>query len=893
MATDRSSPAAPPAPLTGVDRQAARGRLKIFFGMAAGVGKTYAMLEDAQVRRAEGVDVVVAWLDTHGRAETASLLEGLQLIPRRQHAYRDTLIEEMDLEAVLARKPALAIVDELAHTNAPGALHARRYQDVVHLLEAGIDVYTTLNVQHVESRSDTVRQITGVAVRETVPDSVLDLADAIELIDLAPDELRKRLAEGKVHLPERPSVAAEGFFRVGNLTALREMALRLTAERVDHQLRDYMRVKRIAGPWKSGERLLVAIDARPLSERLVRWTRRMAYNLEAPWLAVTVETTDSLTPDARAQLTRTLDLARSLGAEVLTVPGDDVVETLLRVGQQRNVTQIVVGKSERPLWRDMLRGGSVAHRLARASGDIDVSLVSGDDEARPRRAVRLPERHSGWRPYVGAAAVVAAATAVNLLLQPFISYEAVALLLLLVVIVLPLYVGRGPVLLAATLSALLWDLLFIPPRFTFLINKLEDVLLLVLYFVIALVAGSLTTRLRSQQQMLQRREERTRALYSLVREFAPLETIDAVVKTAVAHLGAAFDADVAIVLASDPDRLADAAHPASTFELNDKEFEAAVWSFSRQREAGRSTDTLPAVSGTYRPLRAPGSVVGVAGLRLRGDRAVTAEQEPFLEALLAQVALAIEHEQLSQAQERAVLLTESERLYKTLLNSVSHELRTPIAAITGASSTLRVLPDEQVEARTALASEIQLAAERLNRLVENLLDMSRLESGMLRLRLEWCDVADLIAVTVQRARPLLERQAFSVDVAPGLPLVQMDYVLVEQVLINLLHNAAVYTPAGTHVQLSARQEGAWLALIVADRGPGLPADALERIFDKFYRVPGAAAGGTGLGLSIARGIVEAHGGTLVAENQPEGGACFTLRLPMTPPPPLPVEVNDV
>lgn len=894
MTKARSGLAAPPTPTGGVDTQVLRGKLKVFFGMAVGVGKSYAMLEDAQARRAEGIDVVVAWLDTHGRAETAHLLEGLEVIPRRQHAYRDTLLEEMDLEAVLARKPALAIVDELAHTNAPGSLHARRYQDVVHLLEAGIDVYTTLNVQHVESRSDTVRQITGMAVSETVPDSVLDLADAIELIDIAPEELRKRLAEGKVYFPDRQSLAARGFFRVGNLTALREMALRLTAERVDHQLRDYMRVKRIAGPWKSGERLLVAINANPLSARLVRWTRRMAYNLEAPWLAVTVETTESLTPEARAQLTRTLELARSLGAEVLTVPGEDVVETLLRVSQQRNVTQIVVGKSERPLWRDMLRGGSVAHRLSRASGDIDVSLVSGDDEARPRRAVRLPERHSGWRPYVGAAAVVAAATAVNLLLQPFISYEAVALLMLLVVIVLPLYFGRGPVLLAATLSALLWDLLFIPPRFTFLINKLEDVLLLVLYFVIALVAGSLTTRLRSQQQMLQRREERTRALYSLVREFAPLETIDAVIKTAVAHLGAAFDADVAIVLASVPDRLADAAHPASTFELNDREFEAAAWSFSRQREAGRSTDTLPAVLGTYRPLRAPGSVVGVAGLRLRGERAVvTAEQEPFLEALLAQVALAIEHEQLSQAQERAVLLTESERLYKTLLNSVSHELRTPIAAITGASSTLRVLPDEQVEARTALASEIQLAAERLNRLVENLLDMSRLESGMLRLRLEWCDVADLIGVTVQRARPLLERQEFVVDIAPGLPLVQMDYVLIEQVLINLLHNAAVYTPAGTRVQLIARQDDAWLALIVADRGPGLPADALERIFDKFYRVPGAAAGGTGLGLSIARGIVEAHGGTLVAENQPEGGARFTLRLPMTPPPPLPAEVNDV
>lgn len=870
-----------------------RGKLKVFFGMAAGVGKTYAMLEDARARRAEGVDVVVAWADTHDRPEAARLLEGLPRVSTARALDDGTVVGALDLEAILARGPALVLVDDLSHTNAPGALHERRYQDVLHLLEAGIDVYTTLNVQQIESRADTVRQITGLTVRETVPDSVLDAADAIELVDLAPEELRRRLADGKVTWPATASVPAESFFRVGNLTALREMALRLTAERVDHQLRDYMQVKRIAGPWKSGERLLVAISASPISERLVRWTRRMAYTLDASWLAVTVQTTSPASTEARAQLAQTLELARSLGAEVLTVSGDDVVETLLQVGQQRNVTQIVVGKPGRAPWRDWLRGGSVVDRLMRASGDIDVYVVSGDDSARRRRTVRLPERHSGWRPYLGAAAAVAAATGINLLLQPVISYEAVALLLLLVVIVLPLYFGRGPVLLAATLSALLWDLLFIPPRFTFLINKLEDVLLLVLYFVIALVAGTLTTRLKSQQRLLQRREERTHALYALVREFAQVETIDAVIRTAVAHLGAAFDADVAILLAADPEHLAAAAHPASTLVLDDKEREAAAWTFARQRAAGRATDTLPAAAGTYRPLRAPGSVVGVAGLRFRNGQAVTAELEAFLEALLAQVALAIEHEQLGQAQERAVLLAESERLYKTLLNSVSHELRTPLAAITGAAGTLQALPDEHKEARSALAGEIQLAVERLNRLVENLLDMSRLESGMLRLRLEWCDVADLVAVTVKRARPFLERHDLSVGVEPGLTLVHMDYVLIEQVLINLLHNAAVYTPPDTSVELRAHRDGESLAISVMDRGPGLPTDALERIFDKFYRVPGAAAGGTGLGLSIARGIVEAHGGTLVAENRAGGGACFTLRLPMTPPPPLPVEVNDV
>ncbi|MBL8093605.1 MAG: sensor histidine kinase KdpD [Anaerolineales bacterium] len=887
----RPDPDALLAAVTKLEHSATRGKLKIFFGMAAGVGKTFAMLQEAQARRAEGVDVVIGYVETHGRADTAALLSGLPIVPRRAYAYRDTVLEELDLEAVLARRPRLVLVDELAHTNAPGALHAKRFQDVLDLLEAGIDVYTTVNVQHVESRSDTVRQITGVTVHETVPDSVLDAADSIELIDLAPDELRKRLAEGKVYVLERAGVAAASFFRIGNLTALREMALRLTAERVDHQLRDYMELKRIAGPWKSGERLVVAISASPLSERLVRWTRRMAYNLEAPWLAVHVETTSTTSSAAQAQLTRNLELARSLGAEVLTVSGDDVVATLLHVGQQRNVTQIVVGKPERPAWREWLRGGSVVNRLIRTSGDIDVYVISGDPDSSSPRGQSWPTPQSSARQYLGAVAVVMAATLVNLALLPFISYEAVALLLLLVVLVLPLYFGRGPVVVAAALSAISWNFLFIPPRFTFLISRLEDLLLFILYFVVALVGGSLTTRLKAQQVLLQRREERTRALYALVREFAQLETIDAVVKAAVAHLGAAFDADVAIVLATGPDRLADRAHPASSFALDEKELGAAAWAFSRQRAAGRSTDTLPAAIGTYHPLRAPGALVGVAGIRPRNGRTLTSDQEPFLEALLAQVALAIEHERLGEAQERAVLLTESERLYKTLLNSVSHELRTPIAAITGAASTLRALPDDQADARLALAGEIQVAAERLNRLVENLLDMSRLESGMLRLRLEWCDVSDLVSVTVQRVRPLLERHDLVVDVAPSLPLVQMDFVLIEQVLVNLLHNAAVYTPPGTRVRLQAVQDGNRLNLIVADRGPGLSPESLDRIFDKFYRAPGAAAGGTGLGLSIARGIVEAHGGTLSAENRANGGARFLLQLPLTPPPPLPAEAS--
>ncbi len=890
---NRPNPDALLAAVKKAEAQTGRGRLKVFFGMAAGVGKTYAMLQDAHERLREGVDVVVAYVETHGRAETAELLDDLPIVPRKFMAYRETMLEEMDLEAVLARKPQLALVDELAHTNVPGSLHPKRFHDVIDMLDAGIDVYTTLNVQHLESRADTVRQITGITVHETVPDSVLDIAHSIELIDLTPEELRKRLAEGKVYLPERASVAADSFFRVGNLTALREMALRLTAERVDQQLRDYMQIKRIAGPWKSGERLIVAISPSPLSERLVRWTRRMAYNLEAAWMAVYVETATALTPDDQARLARTMELARQLGGEVVTVPGNDVVEALLQAGREYNATQIVIGKPERAPWREWLRGGSVVNRLVRASGPIDVYVVSGDAESAQLRRDPLPRPQTGWRQYVGVLGVVALATLLNLALLPFISYQAVALLMLLVVMVLPLYFGRGPVIIAAGLSAMLWDLLFIPPRFTFYISKLEDVLLFGLYFVIALVAGSLTAQLRSQQQLLRRREERTRSQYALVRDLARLEGPDLVVRTAVDHLGRDFDADVLIVLATDAGRLSDRAHPASTYPYDAKEQGAAAWTFMHQRSAGRSTDTLPTAAGTYWPLRVPGRNVGVVGLKLRSAPTLPVEQGSFLEAVLSQIALAIEHEQLGEAREHATLLAESERLYKTLLNSVSHELRTPIAAITGATSTLRTVPDEQVATRETLVNEIQQAAERLNRLVENLLDMSRLESGMLRIRSDWCDVSDLIAVIAQRVRPLFVDHELIVDVAPDLPLVRLDYVLIEQALLNLLHNAAAYTPPGTRVRLTAFRDGDHLAVVVADRGPGLPAEALERVFEKFYRVQGAVAGGTGLGLSIARGIVEAHGGTLTAETRARGGARFIMRLPLSAPPTTPEEARNV
>ncbi len=492
----RPDPDALLAAINKAEARQQRGHLKIFFGMAAGVGKTYAMLEAALQRQADGVEVVIGYVETHGRAETEAMLVGLPQVARQQLEYRGAQFEEMDLDAILTRHPPLVLVDELAHTNIPGARHPKRYQDVLELLDAGIDVYTTINVQHLESRADTVRQITGITVRETVPDSILELADEIELVDLAPEELQKRLAEGKVYLGEQAEAAAQHFFRTGNLTALREMALRLTAERVDHQLQDYMQLKQIAGPWKSGERLMVAISPSPLSERLVRWTRRMAYNLEASWLAVYVETPQTLSADQQAQLARNLDLARELGGEVITTAGEDVISALLRVARQRNVTQVVVGKPVRARLRETLTGGSLVNRLIRLSGSIDVYVVTGDEtETSGQPIATRPVLHSNLRQYVAAVLVVAGVTGLNLLATHFINYRAVALVYLFAVLLIGLFVGRGPVLVAAALSAMLWNFLFIPPQLTITISAFDDVLMFGMYFIAALATGQLTARL--------------------------------------------------------------------------------------------------------------------------------------------------------------------------------------------------------------------------------------------------------------------------------------------------------------------------------------------------------------------------------------------------------------
>ncbi len=887
MTQDRPDPEALLAAVQKQEASAQRGRLKIYFGMAAGVGKTFAMLSDAQQARTEGADVVVGVVETHGRAETEALLAGLEVVPRRLVEHRGVTLREMDLETIRARKPAIVLVDELAHTNAPGSRHAKRHQDIVELLEAGIDVWTTVNVQHFESRADAVAQITGVRVHETVPDTLLELADEIELIDLSPDELRKRLAEGKVYTPDRSEVAAGNFFRVGNLTALREMALRLTAEHVDHQLQDYMQIKRIAGPWKSGERLMVAVGPAPHAERLIRWTRRMAYNLEAPWLAVHVEIARALPAEQQDAVARHLTLARSLGAEVVTTSGDDVVEGLLRVARQRNVSQLVAGKPVHPWWQTLLGGGSLVDRLLRQAGAIDIYVVSHESaDGQPDARFHVERAfHSSWRDYGLALAVVLGVALLNVLAQPWITYLGVGLTELLAVLLVAVYIGRGPALLAATLSAISWNFLFIEPRFTIAINQPQDIILFLLYFAIAIFTGNLTARVRLQERQAHANAERTAALYALAHETATAVNMDDVVKTALEQIGVVFGAQAAVFLAHG-DRLQREAHPASTLQVDEREFGAALWVFENGRAAGHFTQTLPLAAAQYLPLRTANRTVGVLGVRLPGERPPTFDQRLLLETFAGQIALGIERELLDEAATQATLLQESDRLYTTLLNSISHELRTPIAAISGAASSLRdsrTLAD--APARTALIQDIHDATDRLNRLVENLLDMSRLESGHLALKRDWCDVGDVIATAVRSTGACLEHHPLTLDVAPGLPLLRIDFVLVEQVLVNLLVNVCHYTPAGAPARIAAHAvalgRDRWVQVEVIDSGPGIPPEERARVFDKFHRLQGTVAGGTGLGLATSRGIAEAHGGTLTVDTAPDGGARFILRLPAT------------
>jgi two-component system sensor histidine kinase KdpD len=877
----RPDPDAILASLQREESRARRGRLKVFFGMSPGVGKTYAMLRAAQQELRDGADLVVGIVETHKRAETEALLADLPVIPRKEIAYRDIKLTEMDLEAILARKPRLVLVDEFAHTNAPGSRHPKRYQDVVELLDAGIDVYTTLNVQHIESRADAVRQITGATVHETVPDSVFELADQIELIDVTPETLRERLQEGKVYLGDRATAAAEGFFKDTHLTALRELALRFVAERVDKRLRELRGTGPIKTIWRSGERLLVAVGPSPSSTQLVRWTRRMAAAQGASWIAVSVESSRALDAEAKRRLEQNVALARELGAEVVVTHDEDVADALVRVALQNNATQIVVGKSRRPRWLNVLRGGNLVDRLLRISGPIDIYVVPAE------RLAEKPMTWLEWRPaevtigreYLEVIGVLGALTIGSWFLAPLTGYLSVGLLYLLAVIALSLRVGRWPVLAAGLLSALMWDFLFIPPLFTFAIGKFEDGMMLGTYLAVALISGQLTARIRAQERHERLREDRATALFHLTQALSAARTLDDAVFAALRQADALFAAQTALLLGDGGADLTP--HFAGSFTLTEKERGVADWVWRNRKKAGRFTDTLPSAEGLCLPLVREDTAVGVLVVRVAPEAVLTLAQRDLAESFAAQLALVVEREQLRSAGEREKLLAESEKLHRALLDGVSHELKTPLAVLDAAVENLATA-DEPT--RVTLAGEIRTATRRLNRLVNNLLDQTRLESGALRPRLDWCDAHDLLNAALDGVRESLAGHPFESALPDDLPLFRADAALMEQVIANLLLNAALHTPAGTPIFLAAGvdQARARIYFTVADRGPGLPAEMRERLFQKFQRGDAARAGGLGLGLSIIRGFVAAQGGEIVAGENPGGGAVFTVYLPFTP-----------
>ena len=861
-----------------------RGKFKIFLGYAAGVGKTFAMLEAAQQLRAEGVDVVAAYVETHKRAETEEMLKGLEIIPRQSIEYRGVSIPEMDLDAVLTRKPQIALVDELAHTNAPGCRHDKRYQDIQELLEMGIGVHTTLNIQHLESLNDVVAQITGVIVRETVPDWVLDEADEIELIDLPPAELRQRLDEGKVYVPDQAARATRKFFRPGNLTALREMALRRTADRVDAQMRAYMQTHAIAGPWPAGERLLVCIGPNPLSERLVRTARRLANRLNAEWFAVYVELPDQtrLSDADHDRITRTLRLAEELGAKSLTLPGNSVAEAILTYAHANNITKIVAGKPIHTGWA-ALGQRSVVDQIIHHSGHIDVYVISAEpgDTGKTEFILPSPLLQHRWKRLIQSTLLIIAVTILGLPFRGVIEPTNLVMLYLIAVVMAAVWWGRSPAIWASLLGVIAFDLIFIPPYYLFVVSDAEYLLTFIAFLGTGFVTGNLASRVREQARTAQRREAQTAAQYELSRSLANAAEILHIAEVVVTHTEKLQTGGVGIFIHQEKGLSLVAA--SKGVKVTEHEQAVASWTFDRGQPAGHGTDTLTGAAGMYLPLRASQDVVGVLGVF--PETRLLPEQNRLLESFASQTALALERVQFAEKARQAQLLQETEKLQTALLNSISHDLRTPLASITGALSALREeapLLDEP--ARQDLLATAAEEADRLNRLVGNLLDMTRLESGALRIALKPGDMQDAIGVALSQLSHRLRHREVILSLPGDMPLVPMDFVLIVQVIVNLLDNADKYSPPDKPILVRAIVYAREMLVEIADRGNGIPEAEQERIFDKFYRVrqPGGV-GGTGLGLSISKGIAEAHGGRIWAQNRAGGGARFTFALPLPAP----------
>ncbi len=852
-----------------------KGKLKIFFGMAAGVGKTCEMLKNGQRLYSEGVDVIIGYVETHNRNYTKSLVQGLPAIPRKSISYKNVSVEEMDIDEILLRKPKLVLVDELAHSNTPGMRHPKRYQDVMEILDNGIDVYTTLNIQHLESRADIVESITNIKIWERIPDSILEIANEVELIDLVPDDLLKRLTDGKIYAKDKVETALKSFFQKTNLTALREMSLSFTSKLVDRELK----LLSTGDKYQLSERILVAIGANANSENLIRCAKRISFNLQSPWMVAYIDTGRKLQEKERLQISKDISLARELGAEIVTIQDENVVSGILKLSRQNKITQIVIGKTKERFLSRIFLNRSITNELIRKSENININIIPEKIETKEFLNLSLLLDFSfNTNQYLLGIGTIFLVTIGCLFLLPFTGYWTIALILLFVVTGLALFIGRGPVLISAGLSACLWNFLFIPPRFTFYIDKLEDGMMFIVYFFIATILGSLTNRLRTKESAIRLREGRIVSLYNFSQLLARSHSMKDIVKATVSFIDESLEAKCCIILKDEKENLSNEVHEDSNLVLTEKEKAVALWAFKNKKPAGRFTDTLPLSEGYYIPLLTAGNAIGVIGLVIKDNEKLTLDKEALLQTFTSQIAIAIERIYLGKTKQRALMLEESERLYKILLNSVSHEFRTPLTAIRG-SVNLLLDGKNSEEINHSLLNEIHTAYEKLNRLVDNLLDMSRLESGMIKLNLEWHDITDLISVVLKRLEHELSGKEIKLEISDSLPLVRIDFILMEQVISNLLYNAVIHTPSDTKITIRVTIPRTDLTIMIEDNGPGFVGIDTERIFDKFYQGKYNKSG-IGLGLSICKGLVEIHGGKILAENIPEGGARFIIRLPV-------------
>ncbi len=876
------------------DAKGQLGRLKIFLGAAPGVGKTYEMLLSARTKLKEGVDVVVGVVETHGRQETEALLNGFEVIARQPMVYVNRILSEFDIDAALKRRPDLILVDELAHTNIPGSRHPKRYQDVEELLDAGIDVFTTLNIQHIESLNDVVAQITHVRVRETVPDSVLDRADAVELVDLTPDDLIQRLKEGKVYVPKQAERALKNYFSPANLTALRELALRRTAERVDEQLLEHMRARAISGPWAAGDRILVCISEDARSAGLVRYAKRLADRLHAPWTALHVETrrAPQLREEERDKIAQTLRLAERLEGEAITMPASArrIADDVLDFARKHNATHIIVGKSTRSRWFELLRG-SVVHDLVRRAGNISVHVIAGEEIATEPAPPMLATVATAAQPfdplpYIVALLAVAAALAISKLLQPSLGLENVDLIFLTAIVGVAVRYGLWPSLVAAVAASLSYNFFFLPPVYTLTITDPTNVAAFVLFTILAVVVSNLAALGWSQMVTAQERVRTVESLYAFSRKLAGAGTLDDVLWATAYQIASMLKVRVVLLLPENATIAVKAGYPPED-TLDEADLAAAKWAWEKDRAAGRDSDALPGAKWLFIPMRTGRGQIGILGIcRDEAGALLRAEQRRLLDALSDQGALAIERVHLVEDIERVNRTAETDKLRSALLTSISHDLKTPLAAVLGSAGALRDLPNAfNDDAKAELLSTIIDESERLHRFIANLLDMTKLESGAVVPNAALHDVGEIVGSALQRASKILSKHRVEVEIGPALPMVKVDGVLFEQVLFNLLDNAAKYAPAETTIRVQGWQEQDQVKLQVLDEGDGIAATDLQRIFEKFHRAQKGdhVRAGTGLGLAIARGFTEALGGSITAANRSDRkGAAFTISLPIPP-----------